>query len=220
MRRLTWEIAIASVLGALTLLAYIPCLRGDFVNYDDPEYVSENAHVCRGLTGEGVAWAWTTTHAANWHPLTWLSLQLDAQLFGGAQPWGYHLTNIVLHAANALLLFRILRRLTGAIWRSAMVAALFALHPLHVESVAWIAERKDTLATLFGLLSLIAYVRYAAAPSSSRYAWTAITLALGLLAKPMLVTWPFVMLLLDYWPLRRLRDPMAKEHLGGACHRE
>ena len=160
--------------------------------------------VNRGVTLAGLAWAFTTFYATNWHPLTWISHMIDCQLFG--MNAGRHLlVNALIHVANTLLVFWFLLRTTHARWPSALVAALFALHPLHVESVAWASERKDTLSTFFGLLSLIAYTRYAEAPSISRYAWTAITLALGLLAKPMLVTWPFVMLLLDYWPLRRFQ---------------
>ncbi len=175
--------------------------------------------VNRGVTRAGLAWAFTTFHAANWHPLTWIAHMIDSQLFG-MNAGGHLLVNALIHVANTLLVFWFLSRTTHTRWPSALVAALFALHPLHVESVAWASERKDTLSAFFGLLSLIAYVRYAEAPSIGRYVWTAITLGLGLLAKPMLVTWPFVMLLLDYWPLRRLRDPMAKEHLWGASHRE
>ena len=160
--------------------------------------------VNRGVTLAGLAWAFTTFHAGNWHPLTWIAHMIDSQLFGMIAG-GHLLVNALIHAANTLLVFWFLLRTTHARWSSALVAALFALHPLHVESVAWASERKDTLSTFFGLLSLIAYVRYAEAPSIRRYAWVAIMLALGLLAKPMLVTWPFVMLLLDYWPLGRFR---------------
>src|SRR5437773_599503 len=175
--------------------------------------------VNRGITGAGLAWAFTTFHATNWHPLTWISHMIDCQLFG--MNAGRHLlVNALIHATNTLLVFWFLLRTTRARWPSALVAALFALHPLHVESVAWASERKDTLCTFFGLLSLIAYTRYAKAPSISRYAWVAITLALGLLAKPMLVTWPLVMLLLDYWPLGRLGGPRVKEHRRGAPHKE
>jgi len=175
--------------------------------------------VNRGVTLAGVAWAFTTFYATNWHPLTWISHMLDCQFFG--MNAGRHLLiNALIHVANTILVFWFLLRTTRARWPSALVAALFALHPLHVESVAWVSERKDTLSTFFGLLSLIAYVRYAKAPSISRYAWVAIALALGLLAKPMLVTWPFVMLLLDYWPLGRLAGPMVKEHRRGAPHKE
>jgi len=158
--------------------------------------------VNRGVTLNGLAWAFTTFHAGYWHPLTWIAHMIDSQLFG-MFAGGHLLVNALIHAANTLLVFWFLLRTTRARWSSALVAALFALHPLHVESVAWASERKDTLCTFFGLLSLIAYVCYADAPSFRRYAWVAITLALGLLAKPMLVTWPFVMLLLDYWPLGR-----------------
>src|SRR5437660_2620367 len=166
--------------------------------------------VNRGVTLEGFAWAFTTVHSGNWHPLTWIAHMIDSQLFGMIAG-GHLLVNALIHAANTLLVFWFLFRTTHARWSSALVAALFALHPLHVESVAWAAERKDTLSTFFGLLSLIAYVRYAEASSVRRYAWTFITLALGLMAKPMLVTWPFVMLLLDYWPLRRFDITSRRE---------
>src|SRR5881296_1666049 len=193
---------IAGALAIVTLAIYAQVIRHQFITLDDPTYIQENPMVNRGITGAGLAWAFTTFHATNWHPLTWISHMIDCQLFG--MNAGRHLlVNALIHATNTLLVFWFLLRTTHARWPSALVAALFALHPLHVESVAWAAERKDTLSTFFGLLSLIAYARYAGAPSISRYAWTAIALALGLLAKPMLVTWPFVMLLLDYWPLRR-----------------
>ena len=145
--------------------------------------------VNRGVTRAGLAWAFTTFHAANWHPLTWIAHMIDSQLFG-MNAGGHLLVNALIHVANTLLVFWFLLRTTHTRWPSALVAALFALHPLHVESVAWASERKNTLSAFFGLLSLIAYMRYAKAPSISRYAWVAITLALGLLAKPMLVTWP------------------------------
>jgi tetratricopeptide (TPR) repeat protein len=192
------------LLLALTVAALGRVCGNDFVNYDDGDYVSENRQVQAGLTRESVAWAFTTTHAANWHPLTWLSLQLDHQLYGMAA-WGYHLTNLLLHAANVLLLFLALRRLTGAVWRSALVAALFAVHPLHVESVAWVSERKDVLSGLFWMLTLLAYAGYAERPGWRRYLLVLLAFALGLMAKPMLVTLPCVLLLLDYWPLRRWR---------------
>ena len=170
--------------------------------------------VNRGMTLAGLAWAFTTFHAANWHPLTWISHMIDCQLFG--MNAGHQLlVNALIHVANTLLVFWFLLRTTHARWPSALVAALFALHPLHVESVAWASERKDTLSTFFGLLSLIAYSRYAEAPAISRYIWVAVTLALGLLAKPMLVTWPLVMLLLDYWPLGRVNGQPARRSLGG-----
>src|SRR5437660_303521 len=166
--------------------------------------------VNRGVTLEGFAWAFTTFHSGNWHPLTWIAHMIDSQLFDMIAG-GHLLVNALIHAANTLLVFWFLFRTTHARWSSALVAALFALHPLHVESVAWAAERKDTLSTFFGLLSLIASVRYAEAPSVRRYTWTAITLVLGLMAKPMLVTWPFVMLLLDYWPLGRFEITSRRE---------
>jgi tetratricopeptide (TPR) repeat protein len=190
-----------------------------FITLDDPTYIQENPMVNRGVTLRGLAWAFTTFYATNWHPLTWISHMIDCQLFG--MNAGNHLVvNALIHVANTLLVFWFLFRTTHARWPSALVAALFALHPLHVESVVWASERKDTLSTFFGLLSLIAYARYANAPSISRYAFVAITLAMGLLAKPMLVTWPFVMLLLDYWPLGRLEDSMGKENRRSASHRE
>ena len=198
------DLVILLGLAVMTFAIYAQVIGHQFITLDDPTYIRENPNVNRGVTLAGLAWAFTTFHVANWHPLTWISHMIDCQFFGTNA--GRHLlVNALIHAANTLLIFYFLLRTTHARWPSALVAALFALHPLHVESVAWASERKDTLSTFFGLLSLIAYVRYAEAPSISRYAWVAITLALGLLAKPMLVTWPFVMLLLDYWPLRRFR---------------
>jgi len=194
------------------LLVFGQTLRHEFVNYDDNEYVYENAAVMHGVTAEGISWVFTHRVSAQWTPLTLLSLMADAQLFSrrGAGPpdlarlaAGMHAVNLALHAANAVLLFLVLRSMTGRVWPSAMAAAVFAVHPLHVESVAWITERKDVLSGLFGLLALAAYVRYARRPSAMRYLLVAGALALGLIAKPMLVTWPLVFLLLDYWPLRR-----------------
>jgi tetratricopeptide (TPR) repeat protein len=176
----------------------------DFITFDDPLYVTENEPVQKGLSARGLVWAFTTTDAGNWHPLTWLSHMLDCELFG-TNPRGHHLHSLLLHAANTLLLFVLLRRMTGALWRSFAAAGLFALHPLHVESVAWVAERKDVLSTLFWMLTLWAYARYAERPAVDRYLLTLSFFALGLLAKPMLVTLPFVLLLLDYWPLGRLQ---------------
>jgi len=207
MRRYRAEILAGLLLVALTLAALGRVCGNDFVNYDDGDYVTDNRHVQAGLTAESIAWAFTTTHAANWHPLTWLSLQLDHQVYGMA-PWGYHLTNLLLHLANTLLLFVALRRMTGVVWRSALVAALFAVHPLHVESVAWVSERKDVLSTLFWMLTLLAYARYCERPAVGRYLPVPLFLALGLMAKPMLVTLPCVLMLLDYWPLRRLGFPL------------
>jgi predicted negative regulator of RcsB-dependent stress response len=198
-RRTAW---VCVLLVALTLGAFGPVWRLGFIDFDDPLYVTENASVLAGLSPAGCVWAFRTTDAANWHPLTWLSLMLDASL-GGANPRIYHATNLALHAANALLLFLVLFSMTGCRMRSAVVAALFAVHPLHVESVAWIAERKDVLSTLFWFLTIGAYARYAARPSLSRYTAVVVALALGLMAKPMLVSLPLVLLLLDVWPLAR-----------------
>jgi len=197
-------VAVALGLALATAAAYWQVARHDFVNYDDSEYVYENPLVLRGLTAEGLRWAWTATEAANWHPLTWLSHMLDVALFGPS-PGAHHLVNLALHLANTLLLFFLLRRLTGALWRSAFVAALFALHPLHVESVAWVAERKDVLCTLFFCLTLWAYAEWVKRAGWWRYGAALLFFALGLMAKPMLVTLPFVLLLLDVWPLGRWR---------------
>jgi protein O-mannosyl-transferase len=190
------------VLILSTLLVFWQVRNFDFVKYDDGLYIYENPHVLNGLTEDGVIWAFTTNHSANWHPLTWLSLMLDCQLFG-ANPGWMHLMNLILHLANTLLLFAVFRKMTGALWQSAFVAAAFAIHPMHVESVAWIAERKDVLSTLFLLLTLAAYVSYVRRPGLVRYVLTVLLFASGLLAKPMLVTLPFLLLLLDYWPLGR-----------------
>ena len=196
---------VIPILLVLTVAAvYGQTLGFDFVNFDDPDYVSENPVVQRGLSGEGLAWAFTTHHAQNWHPLTWVSLMLDAQLFGATSARGFHLTNLLLHALNALLLFWLLRALTGASWRSGLVAGLFALHPLHVESVAWIAERKDVLSQAFALGATLAWLRWARGGRARDYAVALGLLALGLMAKQMLVTLPLLWLLLDYWPLGRL----------------
>jgi tetratricopeptide (TPR) repeat protein len=185
-----------------TFAAYAQVFQHDFVNYDDPDYVSENAHVRAGLTSAGLRWAFTSGDDANWLPLTRLSHMLDAQLFGLSSGF-HHLINVLLHALSTLLLFAVLQRTTGALWRSASVAFLFALHPLHVESVAWIAERKDVLSAFFWFLTLWAYVRYVEQPGPRRYCLTLAAFALGAMSKPMIVTLPFVLLLLDVWPLRR-----------------
>jgi tetratricopeptide (TPR) repeat protein len=194
---------LAAALAVATLAVYGQVISHQFINLDDDIYIRENPMVSGGLTLKGIAWAFTTFYDSNWHPLTWLSHMVDSQIFG-LNAGGHLLVNALLHVANTLLLFLFLTRVTGASWRSAIVAALFALHPLHVESVAWAIERKDTLSTFFGLLSLLAYARYAEAPSWRRYSLVALWLGLGLMAKPTLVTWPFVLLLLDYWPLRRI----------------
>jgi protein O-mannosyl-transferase len=245
----TWLIAFFLVL--VTIALYWPATSHDFVNYDDDMYVKDNTHVTSGLTLGNVRWAFRSDYAGNWHPVTWLSHMLDCQMFG-LNSWGHHLTSLLLHALNAGLVFVLLQLMTGATWRSLLVAALFALHPLRVESVAWVSERKDVLSGCFGLLSLIAYARYAEGrgrksgarnprtegipkseprrpepeatsprsmvrgplsishlPSSSFYLLSLIFFALGLMSKPMLVTWPLVMLLLDYWPLRRMQNAVV-----------
>src|SRR5437870_2683632 len=206
------DLLILFGLAVMTFGIYAQVIGHEFITLDDGWYIKDNSMVNCGITLAGLAWAFTTFHAANWHPLTWIAHMIDSQLFG-MNAGGHLLVNALIHVANTLLVFWFLLRTTHARWPSALIAALFALHPLHVESVAWAAERKDTLATLFGLLSLITYVRYAEAPSSNRYASIAITLALGLLAKPMLVTWPFVMLLLDYWPLRSFELTSRKDFI-------
>jgi protein O-mannosyl-transferase len=207
---------IAALLLAATLAVFTRACTNGFVNYDDGPYVTQNRHVQNGLTFEGIRWAFTTTQSGNWHPLTWLTLQLDSTLFGPDRPAGYHLTNVLLHAVNTALLFLVFARMTHARWRSALVTALFAFHPLHVESVAWVSERKDVLSTLFWMLTLFAYIRYTEQPRPARYLTVAIFLTLGLAAKPMLVTLPFVLLLLDYWPLLRGRvGPLSLPPLRG-----
>ncbi|HET6488429.1 MAG TPA: hypothetical protein VFG28_01615, partial [Syntrophales bacterium] len=211
------------IVGLLLLLATLAVFwqvkSHDFINLDDEQYVTQNPYVRGGLTAANLAWAFTTTHASNWHPLTWISHQLDVQFFG-MNPAGHHLVNLLLHIANTLLLFFVLNRMTQRLWQSAAVAALFALHPLHVESVAWVAERKDVLSTFFMLLTLWAYFVYTLRPGRLRYLLVAVLFALGLMSKPMLVTLPFVLLLLDYWPLGRYAGlepkptPPAEEFAG------
>jgi len=205
---------VCVLIAAIIWLVFGQTLHHQFVNFDDGAYVFKNAQVSRGLTIEGIVWAFTDVHAANWHPLTWLSHMLDCQLYG-LNPGGHHLTNVLLHTATAILLFLVLRQMTASLWRSAFVAAVFAIHPLRVESVAWVAERKDVLSGLFFVLTIGAYVRYARHPwSPARYGLVMLLFALGLMCKPMLVTLPFVLLLLDYWPLNRLatmRDSSDKQ---------
>ena len=234
---------ICSLLVLATWVAYWPVTRHQFVNFDDPHYICDNPHVKAGLTWSGLLWAFQSGYASNWHPLTWISHMVDCQLYG-LNPAGHHLTNLLFHLTNTLLLFLLLRRLTGSLWRSAFVAALFAWHPLHVESVAWASERKDVLSTCFFLLTIWAYARYAEGgeqkseirrpkpeggrenaecrmqnaetrnpqpatlltpPVSRYYILSLFLFALGLMSKPMLVTLPFVLLLLDFWPLGRLQ---------------
>jgi Flp pilus assembly protein TadD len=208
--RLAWLLCL--LLAATVWAVYAPTLHHEFVSYDDGLYVTANSRVQAGLTLENVKWAFFRPAPVfgYWHPLTLLSHMLDCRMYG-LNPWGHHLTSVLLHAANTGLVFLLLRGLTGAAWRSAAVAALFGLHPVHVESVAWVAERKDVLSTFFGLLSLPFYSRYARSKDANRKSQTAnyppafFCLACGLMSKPMLVTWPFVMLLLDYWPLERFQ---------------
>jgi len=193
-------------LALVSIIVFWQLIRCDFIIYDDAVYVTGNPHVLSGFTLENIIWAFNNyDYASNWHPLTWLSHMLDCKLFGLA-PSYHHLTNLLLHIANTLLLFAALKQMTSTIWRSAFVAALFAIHPLHVESVAWIAERKDVLSTFFWMLTMICYVQYVKRPSIASYLLTLLMFALGLMAKPMLVTLPFVLLLLDYWPLNRLEN--------------
>ena len=189
-------------LAIVTLAVYWPVHNHQFVDYDDDVYVTDNPNIQSGLNWQSVKWALTTSYFSYWHPLTWLSHTLDWQLFGG-NPGPQHLVNVFLHTANSLLLFIVLNRMTKRMWPSVFIAGLFALHPLNVESVAWIAERKNILSTLFWLLTMLAYVRYTECPSPGRYVITLIFFEMGLMSKPMLVTLPFVLLLLDYWPLGR-----------------
>jgi hypothetical protein len=177
----------------------------DFINFDDNVYVTENSHIQSGITLDGFRWAFSTRYADLWNPLVWLSFMFDYQLHG-LNAGGYHLTNLILHVMSALLLFWLFNRMTGAIWRSAFVAALFALHPLHVESVAWIAERKDVLSAFFWMLTLCLYVYYTEKPVIRRYLPVLLCFACALMSKPMVVTLPIVMILLDYWPLDRLQS--------------
>ena len=218
-RRVMW---VSVGLAAVTVAVYWPVLHFGFINYDDSEYITENLQVRAGLTWRGLVWAFTQFHAWNWHPVTWLSHMLDWQLYG-ARAGGHHASNLLIHVLNVVLAFAVLRQMTGAFWRSAVVAGLFAVHPLHVESVAWVSERKDVLSGLFFWLTLWAYGMYVRRQGQSPestvprprstldapryYALTLFFFALGLMSKPMVVTLPFVLLLLDYWPLRRVAWP-------------
>ena len=203
-RRSGREYFVCAALVALTLVTFAGSLRNGFINYDDPGYVTDNRQVLAGLSWSTAAWALTATQSANWHPLTWISHLADVSFFG-LDPAGHHAVSLGLHAANAAMLFLLLRWLTGALWPSALAAALFAVHPLRVESVAWVAERKDVLSAFFWIATMAAYRRYLAVPTPARYVVVVIAFALGLAAKPMLVTLPLALLLLDYWPLGRLR---------------
>jgi len=199
---LKFLVCLLLIVGTFT--AFWQVQHHDFIELDDHVYITDNNHVQEGFTKKGIIWAFTTFHVANWHPLTWMSHMLDCQLFG-LRPGMHHLTSLLLHTANSVLLFLLLRMMTDALWRSAFVAALFALHPLHVESVVWIAERKDVLGAFFWLLTMWAYAHYAERQRFSRYLLALLFFAMGLMAKPMLVTLPFVLLLVDYWPLNRLQ---------------
>jgi tetratricopeptide (TPR) repeat protein len=209
------SVGVCIFLVAATWFVFGQTLGHDFTNYDDNTYVYQNPKVAAGLSFSGVSWAFTHVHAQNWHPLTTISHMLDCQLYG-LRARGHHFTNVVLHTGAAVLLFFVLRQMTATFWRSAFVAALFAIHPLHVESVAWIAERKDVLSGIFFMLTLGAYTRYARKPSIGRYIVMSIFLACGLMSKPMLVTTPFILLLLDWWPLRRFEGSTSN---GGESRR-
>jgi tetratricopeptide (TPR) repeat protein len=212
-KRQTWLICLGLALAVLA--AYSPLWHCQFVLFDDNDYVTSNDMVKQGVSWPGILWAFSTVHASNWHPLTWISHMVDFQLYG-MNSAGHHLTSLLLHLANSILLFLLLQRMTKAMWSSAMVAALFALHPMHVESVAWVSERKDVLSTLFWMLAVGAYVRYVENLKSQIsnlkffYIGSVVLFGLGLMAKPMLVTLPFILLLLDYWPLQRLQPPAVR----------
>ncbi len=212
-----YVVLIYLLLALATFIAFEQLRHNEFIDYDDDQYVTRNPHVIGGFTRDAVSWAFTTTHAANWHPLTWLSHMLDCELFD-LNSGRHHLTSLFFHIANTLLLFWVLNRMTRAVWPSAFVAALFALHPLHVESVAWISERKDVLSSFFWMLTMAAYILYAERPGICRYILVFLALGLGLMAKPMLVTLPFVLLLLDLWPLERFSTPQIRT-LKPACQK-
>jgi len=206
------ELIVCLFLVATSLLAYLQVIKFDFINYDDGLYVIENPYIKGEFTLKNIVWAFSTGYAANWHPLTWLSHMLDFGLYG-LNPMGHHWTNLQIHIANSILLFLFLKYLTGVLWRSAFVAALFAIHPLHVESVAWVAERKDVLCAFFWILSMWAYTGYVRHPRKKYYVLLIILFILGLMAKPMIVTLPFVLLLLDFWPLSRFQDMHYKQQI-------
>ena len=208
--------AVCVALLLLVGVTFVPSLGSEFIDYDSPEYVAEQPVISQGMTWEGVAWVWTHEHVGNWHPVTGLAHMLDAELFGVTSAWPHRLVNVLWHALNTLLVLLLIVRTTGALWRGAFVAALFAVHPLHVESVLWVAERKDVLSTALGLGATWFWLRWIerqgdpTGPSRSSYALAFVLFALGLLAKPMLVTWPFVLLLLDVWPLGRRKGDDAR----------
>ena len=204
-------VLICTALMIITAAVYLQAGNHQFLDYDDGVYVATNHHIAGGITGGNIIWAFTSVYAGNWHPVTWLSHMADVQFFG-LNPRGHHLTNVVIHTITSLLLLLFLFRVTGARWQSAFVAALFALHPLHVESVAWVAERKDVLSAFFWFLTLLLYSEYAAKRKPALYFLSLFSFVLGLMSKSMLVTLPVVMLLMDYWPLNRLRN---KEQAAG-----
>lgn len=206
-------VVVSLFLILATLTVYWQVRNHEFIGYDDDGYVTENPRVHNGLTLKNIIWAFESTHKSNWHPLTWLSHMLDVQLFG-MNPGGHHMTSVLFHILNSLLLFAVFNRMTGKLWQSGFIAAMFALHPLHVESVAWVAERKDVLSTFFGMLTLWSYARYAEHPDINRSLPVIGFFALSLMAKPMLVTLPFVLLLLDYWPLRRAKIRSSDDDAG------
>ena len=200
------RISICILLVIATFIAYMQVLKYGFItSFDDTEYLTSNWNIKAGLTKESIVWAFSTSYASNWHPVTWLSHMLDYEFYG-LEPFGHHLTSLLFHIINTLLLFGVLLKMTGALWRSGLVAILFALHPLNVESVAWVSERKNVLSTFFLLLTLWAYVRYVDKKNARNYLLVILFLALGLMSKPMLVTLPFVLLLLDFWPLKRFGE--------------
>jgi tetratricopeptide (TPR) repeat protein len=201
-------LAVCALLASGTAMLYWPVTGHDFINYDDHQYIVENPHITPGLTWRGLLWSFESGHAANWHPLTWISQMIDCSLYG-LNPAGHHLTNLLFHVANTVLVFLLLKGMTASVWRSFFVAAFFGFHPLHVESVAWASERKDVLSAFFWLTTLMAYLRYCRKPCRSTYLLCLILFALGLMSKPMLVTLPFVLLLLDFWPLKRFRWPRS-----------
>jgi len=214
-RRKIW---ICLLLVLITLSVYMQVVSFEFINYDTDRYVYENQYVKTGLTKKGISWAFSTLYASNWHPVTWLSHMLDVELFG-LKPGFHHFNNVLFHSVNTLLLFWILARMTGDIWKSCLVAALFAIHPLHVQSVAWVAERKDVLSTFFGFLAVGSYLRYVRCPKIGKYMPVLIFFVLSLMSKPMLVTLPFVLLLIDCWPLKRFNFQMHSESDGNGSQR-
>ncbi len=209
------RLILCLLLALATLALYNPVTRAPFLNYDDPVYVTDNAQVRAGLTWNTIVWTFHTPKDLDWHPITWLSYALDSQMFG-LNPAGYHLTNVVIHTANVVLLFLILEAGTGLAWRSMAVAALFALHPINVESVAWIAERKNVLSMFFFLLALAAYGWYVRRPGIGRYLAVTLAYVLSLMSKGQAITFPFVLLLLDYWPLGRIGQSLAPTESVGA----